>query len=313
MKRNSLLGESMLLLAAFIWGIAFAAQRVGGDMIGSFTFNAVRMLIGGLTLLPVILLVGKKKNRDNQGSTVGKGINNQKKLILGGLFCGTILFVACNLQQIGLCNSTASKAGFITALYIVIVPIIGIFFKKHPSVTLWISILIALGGMFLLCVTDGFEISSGDILLIISAFAFSIHILLIDYYSPVVDGVKLSCIQFFVCGFFSLIAMAAFETPKVSSILQAWIPLLYTGILSCGVAYTFQILGQKRVNPVIASLIMSMESVFSAFGGWIILGESLTIRELTGCALLFAAIILAQLPGKTNNRNSITAELYIDK
>jgi drug/metabolite transporter (DMT)-like permease len=301
MKQNSLLGEAMLLLSAFIWGIAFTAQRVGGDITGSFTFNAVRMLIGGVTLLPVIYLLRNKSGQNKQENTEKKWLKNNKKLILGGILCGTILFVACNLQQIGLSYSTASKAGFITALYIIIVPVLGILFKKRPGITLWISILIALCGMYLLCITDSFKIAPGDILLILSALSFSLHILAIDHFSPLVDGVKLSCLQFFVCGLFSSIAMFAVETPKVFSILHAWIPLLYTGVLSCGVAYTFQILGQKRVNPVIASLIMSMESVFSALGGWLLLGESLTLRELSGCVLLFTAIILAQIPGKTKN------------
>ncbi len=293
MKQNSLLGESMLLLSAFIWGIAFVAQRVGGDIIGPFTFNAVRMLIGGFTLLPCIYLMRHKGRQDN---TLQQKQKKNNKHLIGGILCGIVLFVASNLQQIGLSYSTASKAGFITALYIIIVPIIGIFFRKRPNITLWISIFIALSGMYLLCINDGFSISSEDLLLILSSFTFSIHILLIDYFSPYVDGVKLSCIQFFVCGFLSSIAMAFTEEPDVSSILHAWLPLLYTGILSCGIAYTFQIIGQKRVNPVIASLIMSMESVFSALGGWIILGESLTHRELLGCLLLFIAIILAQLP-----------------
>jgi drug/metabolite transporter (DMT)-like permease len=298
MKKNSLLGESMLLLSAFIWGIAFVAQRVGSDMIGPFTFNAVRMLIGGLTLLPCIYFMRNKSNEKKNEITKQQWLKSNNKLLLGGIVCGSVLFVASNLQQIGMSYSTASKAGFITALYIIIVPIIGIFFKKRPSIALWISILIALCGIYLLCITDEFKISSGDILLILSAFSFSIHILVIDHYSPLVDGVKLSCIQFFVCSFLSSIAMAFLEVPNVSSILHAWLPLLYTGVLSCGIAYTFQILGQKRVNPVIASLIMSLESVFATLGGWIILGESLSLRELSGCILLFIAIISAQLPVK---------------
>jgi len=297
MNLKSLRGESMLLLAAFIWGIAFVAQRVGGNIIGSFTFNAVRMLIGGFTLLPCIFFLRSKSSiKVAQVVTKNKWLSKNKKLLFGGTLCGTILFVASNLQQIGLSYTTASKAGFITALYIIIVPIIGIFFKKYPTITLWISIFIALCGMYLLCITDGFNISTGDILVILSALSFSFHILAIDYYSSYVDGVKMACIQFFVCGFLSLIAMFLFESPVVSSILQAWIPLLYTGVLSCGVAYTFQILGQKNVIPSIASLIMSLEAVFCAIGGWILLGESLSIKEMIGCILVFSAIILAQIP-----------------
>ena len=297
MNKNSLRGESMLLVAAFIWGIAFIAQRVGGNMIGSFTFNAVRMLIGGFTLLPCIYLLRNKTTIDNKPDVTKKQwINKNKQLYIGGILCGIILFFASNLQQIGLSYTTASKAGFLTALYIIIVPIIGIFFKKYPSITLWISIFFALCGIYLLCITDGFNISTGDILVILSAFAFSIHILAIDHFSSYVDGVKMSCIQFFVCGFLSSIAMFLFETPVLSSILHAWMPLLYTGVLSCGIAYTFQILGQKNVIPSIASLIMSLEAVFCALGGWILLGETLTFKELIGCLLVFSAIILAQIP-----------------
>ena len=297
MNKNSLRGESMLFLTAFIWGIAFVAQRVGGNMIGSFTFNAVRMFIGGFTLLPCIYLLRNTTDIKSEQTVIKKQrVNKDKKLFVGGILCGTILFIASNLQQIGLSYTTASKAGFITALYIIIVPIIGIFFKKYPSINLWISIFIALCGMYLLCITDGFKISSGDILVILSALAFSFHILAIDYFSSYVDGVKMSCLQFFVCGFLSMIAMFLFETPAISSILHAWIPLLYTGVLSCGVAYTFQILGQKSVIPSIASLIMSLEAVFCAIGGWILLDESLSIKELIGCLLVFGAIILAQFP-----------------
>ena len=308
MNIRSLRGESMLLLTAFIWGIAFVAQRVGGDMIGSFTFNAIRMLIGGFTLLPCIYLLRNKSNiKEEKVVTKKQWLNNNKKLFIGGILCGIILFVASNLQQIGLSYTTASKAGFITALYIIIVPIIGIFFKKYPSITLWISILIALCGMYLLCITDGFNISTGDILVILSALSFSFHILAIDHYSSHVNGVKLACIQFFVCGFFSFISMFLFESPVLSSILHAWIPLLYTGVLSCGVAYTFQILGQKNVIPSIASLIMSLEAVFCAIGGWILLGESLSIKEMVGCILVFVAIILAQIPASARVKSETIA------
>jgi len=308
MNIRSLRGESMLLLTAFIWGIAFVAQRVGGDMIGSFTFNAIRMLIGGFTLLPCIYLLRNKSNiKEEKVVTKKQWLNNNKKLFIGGILCGIILFVASNLQQIGLSYTTASKAGFITALYIIIVPIIGIFFKKYPSITLWISILIALCGMYLLCITDGFNISTGDILVVLSAMSFSFHILAIDHYSSHVNCVKLACIQFFVCGFFSFISMFLFESPVLSSILHAWIPLLYTGVLSCGVAYTFQILGQKNVIPSIASLIMSLEAVFCAIGGWILLGESLSIKEMVGCILVFVAIILAQIPASARVKSETIA------
>jgi len=290
MKKKSFLGESMLVIAAIIWGFAFVAQSIGGENMGSFTFNAIRMFIGGITLIPFIIFNRKKsKTKTN------------KSLIIGGILCGTILFFAANLQQVGLEYSSASKAGFLTAQYIIIVPLIGIFFKKRPSITLWISIFIALFGIYLLCVTDEIHITPGDFLLLLGALGFSLHILVIDYFSPIVDAIKLSCIQFFVCGIITLFPMFLFEDPSISAIKVSLIPLLYTGVLSCGIAYTFQIIGQKSVNPMVSALIMSLESVFAAIGGWIILGESLTSRELTGCVCLFIAIILAQLPVKSKD------------
>ncbi|MFV0341963.1 MAG: DMT family transporter [Anaerocolumna sp.] len=299
MKQKTLLGESLLLLTAFIWGAAFVAQRIGGDLIGPFTFNAIRMLIGGITLLPFIYFKNKKESKEKEAINQK---NSNKTLLIGGILCGLVLFAASNLQQIGLSYSTASKAGFITALYIIIVPIIGIFLKKRPSIALWISIIIALCGMYLLCINEGFTIASEDLVLIVSSFTFSIHILVIDHFSPKVDGVKMSCIQFFVGSFLSTIIMFLVEKPEMSAILSAWMPILYTGVFSCGVAYTLQIVGQKRVSPFIASLIMSMEAVFSALGGWLILGESLSSRELAGCFLLFFAIIIAQLPALKINK-----------
>ena len=190
------------------------------------------------------------------------------------------------------------KAGFITALYIILVPVLGLFMKKRVQGKVWISVTLAVAGLYLLCITDGFSLGTGDLLVLLCALMFSVHILVIDYFSPKTDGVKMSCIQFFVCGILSGIAMLIFEEPSLGALLQAWMPILYAGVLSCGVAYTLQIVGQKDMDPTVASLILSLESVVSVLAGWVLLGQRLSLREISGCVLMFAAIILAQLPGK---------------
>ena len=222
----------------------------------------------------------------------------RKDLIQGGIACGLLLFAASSLQQMGIQYTTAGKAGFITAFYIVFVPVLGIFLKKAAGWKVWMSVFLALIGLYFLCIKEGFSIGKGDIMIFACALVFAVHILVIDYYSPKVDGVKMSCIQFFVCGIASLPFMFLTETPQIGNILDARMPILYAGVMSCGVAYTLQILGQKHANPAIASLLLSMESCFSVLSGWIILGETLSAREGIGCVLMFVAIILAQLPDK---------------
>lgn len=281
----------MLFLTAFIWGTAFVAQSVGLDYLGPFTFNGVRSLIGGVALLPCIWILHRVNGKSrNEGGV--------KELLIGGLACGILLFAASSLQQIGLKYTSAGKAGFITAFYIVIVPVLGVFLHKKIGWKIWLAVVLALAGLYFLCITESFAIGKGDILVFLCALVFAVHILVIDYYAPKVDGVMLSCIQFFVCGILSIPFMLAMETPKLTAMVDAWMPLLYAGVLSCGVAYTLQILGQKNVNPAIASLILSLESCFSVLAGWIVLGEKLSLRESAGCLLMFAAIILAQLPEK---------------
>ncbi len=284
----------LLAVAALIWGIAFVAQSVAMDYIGPFTYNGIRSLIGGIVLIPVILI--SDANKKKRGEYVKLGKKEKKNLIVGGVLCGICICVASNLQQAGIVGTDAGKAGFITALYIVIVPILGIFFKRKVSPVIWACVAVATAGMYFLCVSDKMSLSSSDLLVLMCAVAFSIHILVIDHYSPLADGVKLSCIQFFVCGIITSILMFIFEKPDINAILSAYIPILYAGVLSCGVAYTLQIVGQKGLNPTVASLILSVESVFSVFAGWVILGQTLTGREIFGCALMFAAIIFAQLP-----------------
>jgi len=314
----------MLVVTALIWGSAFVAQSVGMDYLGPFTFNSVRCFLGGFILLPVIKLFDMQKtngvtrgatdaqaNDMTQASAQKNGTaqisaknsssatrKNPRTLLIGGICCGTALAVASSLQQLGLVYTTAGKAGFITALYILIVPVMGLLLKKKVGVKTWIGVVLAVGGMYFLCITDGFSISGGDFLVFLCAIVFAVHIMVIDHFSPRVDGVKMSCIQFFVCGILCAIPMLLFERPDPTQILAAWMPLCYAGFLSCGVAYTLQIVAQKNTNPTVASLLMSLESVFAVLTGWIILGERLTPREFVGCALMFAAIILAQLPEK---------------
>lgn len=298
MKGFNWKNPAMLLLAAFIWGSAFVAQSIGMDYVEPFTFNCVRSMVGGLVLIPCICLLNKLKSP--QECTKATETDN-KTLLIGGVSCGVILCLASNMQQIGIQYTSVGKAGFITALYIVIVPILGIFLKRRCGWKVWVSVLIALIGFYLLCMVGGFYLERGDVWLLACAVLFSFHILVIDHFSPMVDGVKMSCIQFFTCGILSGIAMLAAETPELKNILAAWAPILYAGVLSSGVAYTLQIVGQKNYHPTVATLLLSLESVFSVLTGWAVLHQKLSARELTGCVLIFIAVILAQLPDKKEN------------
>lgn len=287
MSRQKAGSAFLLLLTAAIWGVAFVAQRVGMDYIGPLTFNFVRFLIGGIVLLPVITFFRR-----------GKAKEKRKYTWQGGICCGLALCVGSLFQQYGIRYTTVGKAGFITALYIIIVPILGVFLKKKVRPIIWISALIAVVGFYLLCMSDSLSFSLGDFLILLCALAFSIHILLIDYFSARGDGVVISCIQFFVSAICCGVGAFIVESPKLSEIFAAYIPLLYAGVLSCGVAYTLQIVGQKQIDPTVASLILSLESVIAVLAGWIILGQSLTGREMLGCVFVFLAIILVQLPKK---------------
>lgn len=297
----------MLLLTAFIWGSAFVAQSKGMDYIGPYTFNCVRNIVASVFLIPVILLFDYLRMKNPPTEEIVEKTNEEKKaekktLLIGGALCGTVLFVASSLQQIGIMYTTAGKAGFITALYIVIVPILGLFLGKRVRPIIWACVIVAAIGLYLLCIKDDFNIGKGDFLVLICAFVFSLHILVIDHFSPKVDGVKLSCIQFFVCFMFSGIMMFCTETPDLSAILQSAMPILYTGILSSGVAYTLQIVAQKDTDPTVASLLLSLESVFALLAGMLVLHEMLSGKETIGCILMFAAIIVAQLPSKAVDR-----------
>lgn len=282
-------GNLMLLLTAFIWGSAFVAQSTGMDYLRPFTFNGVRSLIGGVVLLPVLLLWRPSGGRSPQVL---------RQTWRGGLCCGVILFAASSFQQFGIAQTTVGKASFITALYIVLVPLAGLLFRKRPAPQIWVAVALGALGLYLLCITEAMSISAGDALVLVCSFLFAAHILVIDYFSPRADGVMMSCIQFFVAGVLGVLCALLFESPQWQDILNCWQPLLYAGAMSCGVAYTLQILGQKNTDPAVASLILSLESVFGALCGWLLLGESFSGREFAGVVLMFAAILLAQLPAQ---------------
>lgn len=291
MQEKSTKNIFLLALTALIWGVAFVAQSVGMEYVGPFTFNSVRFLIGGMVLLPVVLMSRKKKGLETD-SQDGKS----RVLVLGGLCCGLALCVASCLQQIGIGYTTVGKAGFITAMYIVIVPLLGIFLKKKTTWLVWISVVLASIGLYFLCMTESLTVGRGDLYVLACAVVFSVHILLIDHFSPKVDGVALACMQFLVSGVIAGVAALVWEQPNLSSILSAWAPILYAGVLSSGVGYTLQVVGQKGVDPTVASLVLSLESVFSVLAGWVLLGQGLSAREWMGCGLMAVAIVLAQLP-----------------
>lgn len=287
-------GSIMLLITSIIWGTAFVAQSEGMNYVEPFTYNAMRTLLGGVVLIPVMILFRFSDKRNGKE----KSSCSLKNTVIGGICCGVALFIASSFQQAGIAQTTAGKAGFVTALYIVIVPMIGIFLHKKMPLRMWLFIAIALAGFWLLCIKQDIGISSGDLLVFFGAIFFAVHITVIDYFNQKnTDGVLMSCIQFFTAGLLMLICMFIFEKPTIPNIIGAGGTILYAGILSCGVAYTLQILGQKHTNPTLATMLMSLESVFAALSGWLILGEKLSIKEFIGCVLIFAAVILAQLAG----------------
>ena len=287
----------MLMLCAFIWGTAFVAQSAGSGM-GAYSFLAGRSWLAVIVLLPTVRAFDAVHRK--QGVPFGGPATNaeRKTLLIAGLICGTLLFAASAAQQIGITiNPSTAKAGFLTAMYVVLVPVFGLFLGRRGNVQLWLSMVISVGGLYLLCMKDGFGgIEPSDWILLSCAVLFSFQIMAVDHFSPLVDGVRLSLLQFFVVAVESTAAAFLFETPALAEFGANWLPLIYCGVLSSGVAYTLQILGQKELNPAIASLIMCLESVFSALGGWLILHQRLSVREGFGCVLIFAAVVLAQLP-----------------
>lgn len=304
-KTHKIRNTIFLFLTALIWGAAFVAQSVSMDYIEPMTFICLRSFIGGFFLIPVIWFLGRKNKKKNHGEKLpSQGrIRIDKKLMEGGIACGICLFLANCFQQTGIQYTTVGKAGFITSFYIIIVPLLGLFFKKYCGILTWISVAVALVGLYFLCMNESLHIQKGDFLILVSAFFFASQILVIDYYNQFVDGVKMSCIQFLTGGVLAFFAMVIFESPQLAMIMKAAQPILYTGIMSTGVGYTLQIVGQKGLNPTVAALILSLESVFSALSGFVILHQILSMRELIGCILMFGAIILAQLPDFRQNRH----------
>lgn len=284
-------GNLLLVLTAFIWGVAFVAQKEGGTAVGDFTFNGVRFLLGGGLLaacLPLLDRLGLTRRCDSPAG--------RKATWLGGVLCGVALWAASNLQQLGLATTSAGKGGFITALYIVLVPIFGLVIGRRTNLFTWLGVVLAVAGLYLLCMQGESGIDGGDLLVMACAPIFAIQILLVDKFIPHTDGVRLSCIQFFTVGILNLPLMFIFEQPSWSAMVDGWLPILYAGLLSSGVAYTLQVVAQKHTHPTTASVLMSLESVFAVLAGWALMGEQLSAWETSGCVVMFAAVILAQLP-----------------
>ncbi len=282
----------MLLIAAAIWGFGFVAQRLGMNFLEPFAFNSARFLLGSLSLLPLLWLLSRKpsETKDTK-SSLGKG----------GLICGLVLFVAATLQQYGLFYTTAAKAGFITGLYLILVPIIGILLRHTTGITTWLGAALAVVGLYLLSVNDDFTMSLGDTLIFIGALFWAFHILVIDHFSSRVDAIQLSAVQFLVCGILSLIVSLTIETPTVSAVIDCWQPILFAGVVSVGIAYTLQVVAQKNAHPSAAAIIMSLEAVFAAIGGVWLLDETLSPRAWFGCGLMLAGMLLSQVKWKTQN------------
>ena len=296
MKKSSekkILGFFLLFLTALIWGVAFVAQSVGMDHIGPYTFNTGRLLLGALVTMPwAIMELKKQKNAEEEREVY---IRKRNSSVIGAAFCAVVFFLAVNLQQFALIGSSVANVSFITTLYILIIPIIGMFLGKKHGLSIWIAIAIAVVGMYLLCIKEGLVLEMGDILAFICAVMFALQILIVDHYVPKSYVIVLSCTQNLFAGLISFVFMLIFEGVNLEGIKTAWLPLAYTGILSTGLAYTTQMLGQKYLKPTVASLIMSLESVIAAIAAWLIIGQALSLREMLGCALVFVGVIIAQI------------------
>ena len=294
-SKNQLIGSALLLICAFIWGSAFVAQTTGAEYVGPFTFIYLRSFLGGIVLLPVIFIMGKIKKKTDEEKVNEK--NGRKTLLIGGICCGAALCFASVFQQAGIDKGTdPGKAGFITALYILLVPLSSLFMKKRVRPIIWPCIAASVVALYLLCVTENNSVELSDLLVLICAVLYTVHILVIDKVSPHVDGVKLSCIQFFVAGVISLVPAIIYEGVDFEAIRAAMPSVAYAGIMSSGVAYTLQILGQQKTEPTLASMIMSLESVFAVLTSMAVLHLAPTPREAIGCVIMFIAIIVAQLP-----------------
>ncbi len=293
MTKTQLKANILLLLTAAIWGLAFVAQKVGAEHVGAFTYNGIRFALGSISLIPLILFLNKKKGENEE--TKNNDRDSLKLTIKAGIIAGCALFIATSLQQMGVMGTTAGKAGFITGLYMVIVPILGLFLKQKVNKSTWIGIVIAIIGLYLLSINEDFSISNGDLLVLIGSVGWAVHILLIDNFTKKIDPLKLSSVQFATCSILSLVMAIIFEDINMVGISGAMVSILYGGLLSVGVAYTLQVVAQKNAKPSHAAILLSMESVFGALGGAMFLGERIGARGLVGCILIFIAIIISQL------------------
>lgn len=281
----------MLLMAAAIWGLGFVAQRLGMDHMGPFTFNGLRFLLGALSLLPLLWWLKSRQPRPRPEQPSG----DRRLLLIGGLLAGTVLFSAASLQQVGLLYTTAAKAGFITGLYIILVPVIGLLLRHKTGANTWVGALIAMAGLYYLSVTDEFTIGYGDLLQVVGALFWAIHLLVLDHYSSRVAPIRLAGVQFVVCGLLSLATAFVIETPTLSGAVAGWQALLYAGLVSVGIGYTLQVVGQRGAHPAHAAIILSLETVFAAIGGVLLLGESLDERAVVGCSLMLAGMLISQI------------------
>lgn len=283
-----------LLMAAIIWGFGFIAQRLGNQHIGPFTFNGIRFLLGALTVSPLLFFAGRREKREPRKETVSDS-RIRRAWLIASLVCGTALFAAASFQQIGLINTEAGKAGFITALYIILVPLIGLVLGKKVGWQVWIALAFAVGGLYLLMVKGGFSVATSDLIVLIGAFLWALHILSVDHFTDKVDGIRLAFGQFLVSGLLSLAIAIIRETITWASVKEALYPLLFSGIVVAGIAFTFQVLGQRDTDPTIAALVMSLEAVFAVIGGILVLNERMSTQEWLGSALMLVALVLAQV------------------
>lgn len=291
MENKAVKADLLLLLTAGIWGFAFVAQRVGMDYVGPYTYNALRFALGSLSLLPLIYLSTRKRRRQQPELPKGNG----RAILVGGLIAGLALFAGSSFQQVGLVYTTAGNAGFITGLYVVMVPLLGLFWKQRPTAGTWVGAGLAATGLYFLSVTEDLTLRPGDLLVLISAFFWSVHVLVIGWLSPKMDSLKLSSVQFAVCSLLSLLVALAIETLSLASILAATMPILYGGLFSVGIAYTLQVVAQRHAHPAHSAIILSLEGSFAALGGWLLLGEILSPRGLLGCGLMLSGMILSEL------------------
>jgi drug/metabolite transporter (DMT)-like permease len=293
MNRQTLISDVLLLLTATIWGFAFVAQRVGMEYVGPFTYNGIRFALGSLVLVPFVA----RKAAEGEPAGGRSPINGGRTILLGGGLAGFTLFVGASLQQVGLVYTTAGNAGFITGLYVVIVPLMGLLFRQRANGGTWVGALLAAAGLYFLSITDQFTIAFGDFLELAGAFFWAAHVLIIGWLAPRMNPLKLALAQFAACSFFSLIAAAALETLTLEALILAAAAILYGGVLSVGVAYTLQVVAQRTAHPAHAAILLSLEAVFAALGGWLFLEESLSAREMLGCGLMLAGMLLSQLWG----------------